>query len=108
MSDTYISTDTPTDPNSSLRDKLHAVRDEVRALTDEIRVRVHLGGMDAKDAWARAEERLFTFEQQAVAFGADAKVEFANAETELAHAWGDLKLELLRIRDLLSGAEDAT
>jgi hypothetical protein len=83
------------------------VRDELRTLADEIRVRAHLGGMDAKDAWARAEERLFTFEQQALAFGADAKVELQNAEGELIHAWGDLKVELLRIRDLLSGADNA-
>jgi|JI10StandDraft_1071094.scaffolds.fasta_scaffold46763_2 hypothetical protein len=106
MPNTETTPETPFEP-TSLRESLHAVRDELRTLADEIRVRAHLGGMDAKDAWARAEERLFTFEQQALAFGADAKVELQNAEGELIHAWGDLKVELLRIRDLLSGADNA-
>ena len=90
MPNTETTPETPFEP-TSLRESLHAVRDELRTLADEIRVRAHLGGMDAKDAWA----------------GADAKVELQNAEVELIHAWGDLKVELLRIRDLLSGADNA-
>ncbi|HEX7604590.1 MAG TPA: hypothetical protein VF316_23390 [Polyangiaceae bacterium] len=32
--------------------------DELEVIADEIRVRLHLGGMDAKDAWKKLEPRL--------------------------------------------------
>ncbi len=41
--------------NDSLRDQVRVSIDQLRALKDEIRLRIHLGGMDARDAWARLE-----------------------------------------------------
>jgi hypothetical protein len=36
---------------------------DLRQMADEIRLQLHLGGMEAKDAWARFEPRLRAFEQ---------------------------------------------
>ena len=33
-------------------------------MADEIRVQLHLGGMEAKDAWAQFEPKLHAFEQK--------------------------------------------
>lgn len=37
---------------------------DVRRLADEIRVQLHLGGMEAKDAWTKLQPRLQAFEQR--------------------------------------------
>jgi hypothetical protein len=37
---------------------------EFRRIADEIRVRIHLGGMDARDAWAKLEPRVRELEQK--------------------------------------------
>lgn len=34
------------------------VLDELEQISDEIRVKVHLAGMDAKDAWKKLEPRI--------------------------------------------------
>lgn len=38
---------------------------ELRRIADQIRVKVHLAGMDAKDAWAKLEPRLHKYERKA-------------------------------------------
>ena len=38
--------------------ELSAAVSEIEALAEEIRVRVHLGGMNLKDAWRKLEPRL--------------------------------------------------
>ncbi|MCX4245268.1 hypothetical protein [Paraliomyxa miuraensis] len=40
---------------------------DLRRVADEIRVKIHLAGMDAKDAWAKLEPRLHEFERKAEA-----------------------------------------
>lgn len=37
---------------------------DLRQMADEIRVQLHLGGMEAKDAWAKLEPKLRAFEQK--------------------------------------------
>jgi hypothetical protein len=37
----------------------------LRTLRDEIKVKLHLGGMDAKDQWAKLEPELFKVERAA-------------------------------------------
>lgn len=37
---------------------------DLRQMADEIRVQLHLGGMEAKDAWAEFEPKLRAFEQK--------------------------------------------
>jgi hypothetical protein len=45
--------------------------DDLRTMRDEIRVKLHLAGMDAKDAFAKLEPRLNEVERE-VAKGGDA------------------------------------
>jgi hypothetical protein len=52
--------DTPKDQDPSLLENL-------RRMADEIRVRIHLAGMEAKDAWGKIEPRLHEYENKAVA-----------------------------------------
>lgn len=66
------------------------VLDELQRTADEIRVNVHLGGMDAKDAWRKLEPKL-----------ADAKAHAKNATDasmlalrEIAKAFRDLRASL--------------
>jgi len=40
-------------------------RDAIRTLRDEIRLKLHLAGMDAKDAWAALEPKLAEVEHAA-------------------------------------------
>lgn len=41
--------------------------DNLRRMADEIRVRIHLAGMEAKDAWGKLEPKLHEYEHKAVA-----------------------------------------
>lgn len=52
---------TPTDSNESNESLLP----DVRRMADEIRVRIHLAGLEAKDAWAKLEPKLHELEQKA-------------------------------------------
>ncbi len=70
------------------------LRDELRFLADETRLKMHLAGMEAKDAWNKLEPKLFEFEQKAES------VVQATAG-ELREAGKDLKTRLQRIRDQL-------
>ena len=68
------------------------VTSQLRQLADEIRVRVHLAGMDAKDAWAKLEPRVHDFERRA----AEAADRVGEELRELGH---NLKEELTKLRD---------
>ena len=41
------------------------IAQQLHQLADQIRLQIHLGSMNAKDAWARLEPRLHDFEQKA-------------------------------------------
>lgn len=47
----------------TLKQELSPVIDELSQLRDEIRVRLHLGGLDARDEWYHLEKRLDEVEQ---------------------------------------------
>ena len=52
---------------------------DLRQMADEIRVQLHLGGMEAKDAWTELEPKLHAFEQK-----------FERATEDAAHDMNEL------------------
>ncbi|WP_437276205.1 hypothetical protein WME90_33845 [Sorangium sp. So ce375] len=50
---------------SELKSDLNKSLESLQTLRDEIRVRLHLAGMDAKDAWDKLEPRLLDAEKLA-------------------------------------------
>lgn len=44
---------------------VNPLREELGRLADEVRLQLHLGGMEAKDAWHRIEPRLSRFDEMA-------------------------------------------
>ncbi len=84
----------PRDELHELSRELVEMRDEVRGLADEIQLKIHLAGMDAKDAWRKLEPKLYDFEKRA----AHAAQVTAAEVRDLAH---DLTASLRRIRDSL-------
>ncbi len=73
---------------------LTKLRDDVRTMADDLRVRIHLAGMDAKDAWNKLEPRLQEFEQRA-------ENAVQTTSTELREAAKDLKARLQKLRESL-------
>ena len=47
-----------------LRAEIQEARDELRQTADEIRLKLHLAGMDAKDAWNNLQPRIHEFERR--------------------------------------------
>jgi len=85
--------DTSTHKPEWKQDLLHR-RDELVQLKDEIRVKLHLAGMDAKDAWQRLQPRLEHFERTAEEVTED-------VGADLKHLGQDLKQQLEKLRDEL-------
>ena len=86
----------PNEPSKAdeLREELRARRDDLRRLADEVRLKIHLGGMDAKDTWARIRPKLEEFERRVEEVGAEMSKE--------ARVLGSaLKAELQKLRDRL-------
>ena len=73
-----------TESSPHLPDRLHR-------LADEIRVRLHLAGMEAKDAWAKLEPRLSAFQRRAEQAG-------EKIVGELKHVGSELEAELKKLR----------
>jgi hypothetical protein len=48
-----------------LRDEIRKNRDAILALRDEVRLKIHLAGMDAKDAWTELQPALHDVERAA-------------------------------------------
>lgn len=69
-------------------------KDELSRLTSEIKLQLHLGGMEAKDAWKRIEPKLQRFERDAEQFSDEMVDEFK----EMGEA---LRKELQKLRDRL-------
>lgn len=68
--------------------------DEVRRIADEIRVRIHLAGMDLKDAWAKLEPKVHEFEHKF-------EQVTAKAGTEIDGVVGKLREELQGLHERL-------
>jgi hypothetical protein len=81
--------------DKSVKQDLQDTRDDLKRMADEIKVKLHLAGMDAKDAWDEIQPRLEDFEQRF-----DAK---ADEVTEELKALGsDIKQRLLNIKNKLT------
>ena len=84
------------DSNRTLKDDLEETKADLQRMADEIRVKLHLAGMDAKDAWEEIQPRITDFEQR---FDATAD----EVSDELKALGGEIKKRLLNIKDKLKG-----
>lgn len=82
------------DEERSLRQELDARREELEELAGEIRVKIHLAGMEAKDAWNDLKPHVEDYAR---------RVEDITeaAAADLKRASVDLKTRLTRLRDRL-------
>ena len=79
----------------TLKQDLEDTRDDLRRTADEIKLKLHLAGMDAKDAWEEIQPRLADFERRF-----DAKAD--EVGEELKALGNDIKQRLLNIKEKLS------
>ncbi|MEM7137664.1 MAG: hypothetical protein AAF500_13865 [Myxococcota bacterium] len=75
----------------SFKQDLEETREDLKQMADEIRVKLHLAGMDAKDAWEDIQPRLQDFEKR---FDATAE----EVGDELKSLGSDIKQRLLNIK----------
>lgn len=59
-------------------------------MADQIRVRIHLAGLDAKDAWAKLEHRLHELEEKTRQRTGAAKEQLGELAGKLEHELKDL------------------
>ena len=81
--------------DKTLKEELQETRDDLQRTADEIKLKLHLAGMDAKDAWDELEPKLAEFEQRF-----DAKAE--EVGDELKALGSEIKQRLLNIKDKIS------
>jgi hypothetical protein len=77
--------------DKTLKQDLEDTREDLKRTADEIRVKLHLAGMDAKDAWEDIQPRLADFERRF-----DTKADEVSGE--LKALGGDIKQRLLNIK----------
>lgn len=82
---------TADEANKTVKQDLEDTRDDLKRAADEIRVKMHLAGMDAKDAWDDIQPRLEDFERRF-----DEKAD--EVSDELKALGGDIKQRLLNIK----------
>jgi len=75
----------------TVKQDLEDTRDDLRRTADEIKVKLHLAGMDAKDAWDDIQPRIQDFERRF-----DAKAD--EVGDELKALGSDIKQRLLNIK----------
>lgn len=75
------------------------LRDDLQRIADDIRLQLHLGGMEAKDAWSRLEPRLSHFDRQA----SEVTSEVARGLKEVGQ---ELRADLQKLKDSLSKSSD--
>ncbi len=77
--------------DKTLKQDLEETRNDLRRAADEIKVKLHLAGMDAKDAWEEIQPRMADFERRF-----DAKADEVGDELKaLGH---DIKQRLTNIK----------
>jgi len=81
--------------DKTLKQDLEDTRNDLKRAADEIRLKLHLAGMDAKDAWEEVQPRLADFEQRF-----DAKAE--EVGEELKALGSDIMKRLQNIRSKIS------
>jgi ElaB/YqjD/DUF883 family membrane-anchored ribosome-binding protein len=80
--------------DKTLKQDLEETRNDLRRAADEIKVKLHLAGMDAKDAWEEIQPRIADFERRF-----DAKADEVGDELKaLGH---DIKQRLANIKSKL-------
>lgn len=79
------------DENRSLRQELDQVRNDLQGVAEEVRVKVHLAGMEAKDAWAELQPKLDEYERRLATVSRD-------VGHELRDIGRDLKAQLEKLR----------
>lgn len=79
--------------------KPQKIVEQLRQMADEVRVKVHLAGMDAKEAWTKLEPKLHAFEH---------RVESAAGSIgdEIVSTGEQLKSELERLTKRTQGSKD--
>ena len=77
--------------DKTLKQDLEDLRNDLQRTAGEIKVKLHLAGMDAKDAWDELQPRLNEFEQRF-----DAKAE--EVGEELKALGGEIKQRLQNIK----------
>jgi chromosome segregation ATPase len=87
-----------TEGKETLRTRINEGIGELKAMRDEIRIKLHLAGMDAKDAWAKIEPRIDKLEAQA----RDLRDDMVE---RLEHAVADARNAARRVRKEIRGAE---
>lgn len=120
MSSAKTSNDPSTSPIGDaaprLREELERWRTDLRAIADEVRVKIHLGSLEAKDAWSDLEPKVHEFEHRAetlkTSIGSELKQvgaglkhvgdDLKHVGKDLEHAGNTLKSELVRLRDRLA------
>ncbi|MGB5220029.1 MAG: hypothetical protein WBN60_03300 [Polyangiales bacterium] len=81
--------------DKTLKQDLEDTRNDLKRAADEIRLKLHLAGMDAKDAWEEVQPRLADFEQRF-----DAKAE--EVGEELKALGSDIMKRLQNIKSKIS------
>jgi ElaB/YqjD/DUF883 family membrane-anchored ribosome-binding protein len=81
--------------DKSLKQDIEDTRADLKRMADEIKVKLHLAGMDAKDAWNEIQPRLEDFEKRF-----DAKAD--DVSEELKALGGEIKQRLLNIKNKLT------
>ena len=77
--------------DKSMKQELEDTRNDLKRAADEIKLKLHLAGMDAKEAWEQVQPRLAEFEQRF-----DAKAE--EVGEELKAMGGDIMQRLQNIK----------
>ena len=80
--------------SDELKAELKKLQDDLEGIAGEIKVKVHLAGMDVKDAWSDLEPKIRDFERKAT----------RTADTTVAEMKGlahDLRKRARRIKDSL-------
>lgn len=80
--------------NKTLKQDLQETRDDLRRAADEIKVKLHLAGMDAKDAWNEIQPRIADFEQRFDAKADDVGEELKALGQEIKQRLANIKSKL--------------
>lgn len=78
-----------------IKQELEETRNDLRRAADEVRVKLHLAGMDAKDAWEDLQPKLADFEKRF-----DSKAD--EVGDELKALGGEIKRRLQNIKSKIS------
>ncbi|HRI11214.1 MAG TPA: hypothetical protein PKW35_25525 [Nannocystaceae bacterium] len=79
------------EPMDDLRERFHKGLADLRTLRDEIGLKLHLAGMDARQAWEQLEPRIAELESQAQSASESAAQATDKVIAELREALGNLR-----------------